>query len=187
MKARRWSALMCAGLVGALTLGATAFAREGQRGHGREGPRKGALRAGPGMGKAHEGGMGAMLMMRKDLDLTEEQAQKIRELSSGRKEKAAAARQKVSEARKALHEAVAAQDEKAIQETAAKLGTAIADMAVLHAGLRTEMRKLLTPEQIKKLDASRAARQKAMEQRREQWEKRRTERRGNRAKDARKE
>lgn len=82
------------------------------------------------------------------LDLTDEQADKIKAIHNSNKEKMEAARKSITEATKVLHEAVAeGADEAAIRAAGAKLGNAISDKAVLRAATITSIKEVLTDEQ----------------------------------------
>ena len=87
------------------------------------------------------------------LDLTDEQREKIETIMDENHAKTSAARRAVEKARKALEEATAGDaNEPAIRKAAAALGTALGDEAVLKVKTMKEIKAVLTPEQIKKLD-----------------------------------
>lgn len=57
-------------------------------------------------------------------------------------------------------------DESAIHAKSAEAATAEADLAILNAKVRAEVKQLLTPEQLQKADELRNARETLMKQRR---------------------
>jgi Spy/CpxP family protein refolding chaperone len=92
------------------------------------------------------------LRILRQLDLTEEQVDAIKEVLKANQEKGEAARKAIAEATKALHEAVIKGDEEGIREEATNLGKALGDGAVLKASIITSVKKVLTDEQRKELD-----------------------------------
>jgi Spy/CpxP family protein refolding chaperone len=90
--------------------------------------------------------------MKEKLGLTDEQAAQLQQLRTSQQENMKAARETIQEKRKALEEAVqSGADEQAIRTAAAELGTALGDAAVLRAEHAAEVKKILTPEQLEKL------------------------------------
>ena len=91
----------------------------------------------------------------KDLNLTPEQKLAIANILKGHRDEIVAAIKNVHGKRRALTSAVRANEvnEQAIRAAAQNLGTAIGDAAVLRAKIRKEVRAVLTPEQLGKVDA----------------------------------
>jgi len=107
----------------------------------------------PGMRQGPGGPDGIMGAIMHKLDLTDEQREKIETIMDENHAKTSAARRTVEKARKALEEAVSSDaDEAAIRKAATALGTALGDEAVLKVKTMKEIKAVLTPEQIKKLD-----------------------------------
>jgi Spy/CpxP family protein refolding chaperone len=121
--------------------GAETDAPSGPWGHrGRRGP------GGP------AGGRGIGLILR-GLDLSDEQAEQVRGILSADAERAKSAAKAVAEARKALHKTVMeGADEAAVRAAAAELAGAITENSVAKAAKMASVRKLLTEEQLAKLD-----------------------------------
>jgi hypothetical protein len=90
--------------------------------------------------------------MKEKLGLTDEQAAQLQQLRTPQQENMKTAQETIQEKRKALEEAVqSGADEQAIRAAAVELGTALGDAAVLRAEHAAEVKKILTPEQIEKL------------------------------------
>jgi Spy/CpxP family protein refolding chaperone len=97
-----------------------------------------------------DGIMGAIMQK---LDLTDAQREKIETIMDDNHAKASAARRAVEKTRRALEEATASDaNEPAIRKAAAALGTALGDEAVLKVKTMKDIKAVLTPDQIKKLD-----------------------------------
>ena len=112
---------------------------------------------GPGMGQGPGGPDGMMGVIMQKLDLTDEQREKIETIIDENHAKASAARRAVEKARRGLEEAAASDaNEAAIRKAATALGNALGDEAVLKARTMKEIKAVLTPEQIKKLDEIKA-------------------------------
>jgi Spy/CpxP family protein refolding chaperone len=128
------------------------------RGYGRYGGGRGGWvydRSGPERGiraPLMEHGAGIMQFVRR-LDLTDEQAEKIKDTIKANQEKIQTAQKAVVEARKALNETVAkGADEAAIRDAATAVGKALGDAAVLRANTKAAVEKILTDEQRTKLE-----------------------------------
>lgn len=131
-------------------------------GHGRMmGRMQGRMKMGLGQG----GLLGARRGMRQRLDLTDEQAEKLKEIRLSHKDKALAVAERLAKAHRALRDAVKGGDEEKIRKTAAEIGKAIAERAILTSKIQSESRAVLTPEQINKCDAFREARETMQEAR----------------------
>jgi len=90
--------------------------------------------------------------MQEKLGLTDEQAAQLQQLRTSQQETMKASREAIQQKREALGEAVqSGADEQAIRAAAAELGTALGDAAVLRAAHVAEVKKILTPEQLEKM------------------------------------
>jgi Spy/CpxP family protein refolding chaperone len=105
----------------------------------------------PGMGGG-PGVCGVPLRILRQLDLTNEQAEAIKEVLEANKEKAEASRKAIAETTKAVHEAVAKGDEAGIREASTNLGKAIGNGAVLRTATMASVKKVLTDEQREELE-----------------------------------
>lgn len=167
MKAVNRVGVTCGVLAAILLAASSVLAEEaagGRRGWGHP--------CGAGMGRGHRFGMrGPGGKLPEELGLTEEQKGQLKEAMGGRREEMKAAMESVFKARRALQGVVTSDSasEEAIQKAAADLSQAIANRAVLASKARAEMRKVLTPEQIKKLDELKASREDAMKERRQRF------------------
>jgi|GEM_PF-3190585 len=121
-------------------------------------PAEGSAEFGPWGRNRHHGparaavgrGIGRILQA---LDLTEEQAEQVRNILSADAERAQSARKAVAEARKALHEAVMkGADEAAVRAAAATLTHAITENSVANSAKMASVRTVLTDEQLDQLD-----------------------------------
>ena len=155
------SMIAAAVLVPAVLLAGAAAALEGapatsERAAAPGGPMLGRLADTP-LGRLVVGRVGRLLALRSKLDLTDEQRRQIGQVLQSHRRQIGLALQPVVAKRRALREAVAAEtpDEKAIRAAAAELGQAVGDAAVLAAKVRAEVRGILTPEQIKLIEAAR--------------------------------
>jgi len=160
--------LLGIGLSSALALATTAIAQHqggpGGREHGRH-------REGMGPG----GPMGQMRMLR-ELDLSDEQRQRIRALFE--EVAATGAPERLRQARESLKDAIeSGADEAALREQASQLGEAEGDAAVELARIRARILEVLTAEQKVELEQLKKEAEERMEMLRRQREERR-ERRG---------
>ena len=157
MKAKRL-ALGMAALALSVGLGAAAsaggFGPHGGGRHGHDGP-------------------GFMLgkRMLSQLELSDAQTEQLRAMWEKRHEQMRPAHQSLMEANRTLREAIHAKDlnESAIRAAAAEVARIEADLAVERARGLAEMRALLTPEQLTKLEE---LKQKAKERMKEHWQER---------------
>lgn len=86
------------------------------------------------------------------LNLTEEQRESVKNILESARETAETERKAIADAREALHKAVTeGADETAIREAATNLGKVIGDQAVSRAATMTSIKKVLTEEQLEKL------------------------------------
>ncbi len=88
----------------------------------------------------------------RQLQLTEEQNKKVQSVIQGKQAVLAAARKAFGEASAALNEASSKGDEAGIRAAAAKVGQTLAELQVLKTKLAAELKAVLTPEQLKKLE-----------------------------------
>jgi protein CpxP len=119
------------------------------------GPRARLNRSGadlPGDGAA-QGGVHKVL---RKLDLTDQQKQQIKDIVESHRQAMEQARQARAEALKAYGQAVAAGDESSIRSAATGVGKAMADAAVLRVQVMSEVKAVLTAEQIQKLESMKA-------------------------------
>jgi Spy/CpxP family protein refolding chaperone len=103
------------------------------------------------------GQLGRLLTLRSELNLTADQREQIRQIIQSRRVEIANALRPIVEKRRALRDAVMADttDEQAIRAAAGNLATSIGDAAVLAAKVRSEVAKVLTPEQLATVTAFR--------------------------------
>ncbi|NUQ63272.1 MAG: Spy/CpxP family protein refolding chaperone [Pirellulales bacterium] len=101
------------------------------------------------LGRLISGNIGRMLVLRSELNLTDEQRSKIREVLVSHKQEIAKRAKAVWEKRNALREEVLASgtDEPKIRSLAGELTQAVADAAVLASKLRDEIAPVLSDEQ----------------------------------------
>jgi Spy/CpxP family protein refolding chaperone len=91
------------------------------------------------------------------LDLTNEQNEQIKAIREANREKTKDAREAVAETTKALHEAASQEaNEATIRAAATAVGNALGDRAVLRATAMASIKKVLTAEQLEKLEELRA-------------------------------
>jgi len=100
------------------------------------------------LGKLLIGNLGRWMVLRSELNVTDQQKAQIRETVIAHKPEIAAAAKGVWDRRTALREAVlAGKDEAAIRAAADQLGKAAGDAAVLAAKVASELKPILTAEQ----------------------------------------
>jgi hypothetical protein len=87
---------------------------------------------------------------------TEEQTKKIQGILQGKEAALSTARQALGTATAALNTASNAGDESAIKTAAAKIGQTLADLQVLRTKVVAELKTVLTPEQLKKIEELKA-------------------------------
>ncbi|TAN35666.1 MAG: periplasmic heavy metal sensor [Verrucomicrobia bacterium] len=132
-----------------------------------EGPGGGEMRHGPGpLGIREEIGRKVMGYVFEQLNLSDEQKAKVKEIMESHKAEGQAMMEKIGPERQALQKLIMADtlDEQAIRDQVAKLAGLEADAAVARAKIGQEIRAILTPEQAEKakdLQAKREARMKA--------------------------
>lgn len=112
-----------------------------------------------------------VLALREKLNLSDKQVARIEEIVKARRAKADSFGP-MARARRRLQDAVDQQDEAAVRKAAEQIGKAISQAAIARMRTRAEVRKVLTRDQVKKLDELRAARKKAREERRQAMKKR---------------
>ena len=151
-------ALLCAALAGStLAIPQTLSAQpEGRRGF-----------------RGNRGGPRALL---RELDLSEEQRERLRALAE--QGRSSGAFERLMETRKALNEAVeSGADEGTLRQLAYECGMAEGDAAVERARAHAQMMEILTPEQREQYRALKEEREQRMEERRKRFEQRRGNRR----------
>ena len=125
-----------------------------------------------GCGKAAKKGRSTMhakkicspMMMMKDLNLTEDQKDSIKDLHKANSKKMKEAFKAVAEARKALMEATSSEDasEETIKECSSQLADAITVMALNRAEMKKNVKAILTPEQQEKFEKKMGEMKKCM-------------------------
>ncbi|MDP6353727.1 MAG: Spy/CpxP family protein refolding chaperone [Planctomycetota bacterium] len=100
------------------------------------------------------GAIGRLLVLRSDLNVTDDQKSQIREIVSQHKASIGEVARKVMAKRRALRDLVRNEQpsENALRQASTELGNAIADAAILAAEVRGEVSKVLTPEQRNRID-----------------------------------
>ena len=102
------------------------------------------------LGRLITGSIGRWMVMRSELNLTEEQRSRVREVLVSHRAQIAETLKTVHTKRAALRDAVLqGQSEDQIRAAAAQLGNVIADTAVKAAKLRNEVAPILTEDQQK--------------------------------------
>lgn len=104
-----------------------------------------------------QGQIGRMMTLRSELDVSEEQREAIKKIVLGHRSEIVTVAKPIVEKRRALRDATMAKDsnEEAIRSAANDLGKAIGDAAVLASKVKSEVGKVLTPEQQHKIEAFR--------------------------------
>jgi Spy/CpxP family protein refolding chaperone len=155
------SAVVATLLAGGVSLYAQDPGAGGPRGRGRG-------------GFGHPAGIGL-----RALDLTDAQRQQVRQMMEQHREQNRALFERVRKAEAARQQAVEAipVNEAQIRSAMQELGEAQTEMAIQQARLNSEIQTLLTPEQQKKAQELRAAREARMKQRREQRQQQRQDQR----------
>lgn len=139
----------------------------GPGGRGPGGPM--GRRGGPG-GPGGPGGFAPMML--RQLDLTSEQRDKVKQVMDAHRDEQKALGDRARKAHEALQEVVTTTfDEGAIRARAADVAAVDADMAVAQARVFGEVYQLLTAEQQQTLKQTQAEMKQRQEQRREQFEK----------------
>ncbi len=152
----RLMAYIMAGLLGVAAVAAPPIVRAGGKiEHGKWGDSP--------FGRLISGHIGRWMVLRSELNLTDEQKTKIRETIKPRKPEIAKVARGVWEKRTALVNAVVADqpNEEAIRHAADDLGKAIGDAAVLASKVVGDVRPVLTTEQREQVEKFRQDCQKA--------------------------
>lgn len=154
---RKWMVLGVSAVcvAGALMAAAPADSKLGA-GMGEQGP----------LARLMTGQLGKMLTLRSELNITAEQREKIQAIVKSHKAEIAAVAQPIVEKRRALREAVSVKnpDEKAIRAASDELGKAIGNAAVLGSKVKAEVRAVLTPEQMQKIESFRKQHDQSVDQ-----------------------
>jgi Spy/CpxP family protein refolding chaperone len=117
--------------------------------------------AGPHMGEGPEafhsfihGEIGRLMTLHSELDLTSDQREQLHSIVKNHKSEIVAIAKPIVEEKRALRDATVAKEpnEAAIRSAADKLGKSIGDAAVLASKLKGEAAKVLTPDQVKKIE-----------------------------------
>lgn len=147
----------------ALVLPAAAFTQGREHGRGR--------------GRGGRGPGGRFRFLR-DLDLTDDQREQFRSLSESNRDQMESVGTRLFEANKALNDAVEnGAEEYALRALADDVAAAQGDAAVMRSQQFRELKALLTPEQLQKLEERKAEREQHRNERRQRFEQRRQNRR----------
>ena len=121
---------------------------------GRPGGPDGAGGPGGPFGRMMMGELGRAMMLRAELNVTDEQREQMHEIGRAHKDEFVAVMKPLMDAKRRLGEAVRANEvnENAVRTASAQVGVALADVALLRARVGREMRAVLTPEQLQKID-----------------------------------
>ncbi|NOZ20042.1 MAG: Spy/CpxP family protein refolding chaperone [Planctomycetes bacterium] len=109
--------------------------------------------------------LGRFLILRSQLNVTPEQRGKVRAIMQSHSDEIVPVAKAIVEKNRALRKEVFAEkpDDASIRAAADQLGKAIGDAAVLAAGIRGETRKVMTPEQIEKIEEFRVYKDRAVD------------------------
>ncbi len=116
-----------------------------------------------GLAKLITGNIGRFLVLRSELGVTNDQKKKIVEIVKSHRDEIRPVVKTILEKRRALREAVVNKpgDETAIRSAATEMGKAIGDAAVLASKVVAQVKPVLTPQQIERIEKFRADTQKA--------------------------
>lgn len=164
--------LLAASMLFAATATLNAQDGEGKERKGR-GDKGGRMFGGgrEGMERGQRGGLG---MMMKDLNLTDEQKEKMKGVHESNSEKMKELGKAMAEAQKSLREASEGDtiDEAKIREICKTVADNMAEMAILRAKMKKEVDAILTDEQKAKMEEKKAEMKTKMEERRKQMQER---------------
>lgn len=115
-------------------------------------------------GGHHKGKGGGPMKFLEKLDLTDDQQSKVDAIMQAHQAEKNQLREDIKTAKKALREAMHADtfDEAAIRSASKTVSTNMEEMAVFRGKIFTEIRSILTPEQIEKMSEMRMHHQKKM-------------------------
>ena len=104
-----------------------------------------------------QGQIGRMMTLRSELDVTDEQRDAIKKIVVSHRSEIVAVAKPIVDKRRELRDATLAKDsnDEAIRTAANDLGKAIGDAAVLASKVKGEVSKVLTPDQMHKIDSFR--------------------------------
>lgn len=104
-----------------------------------------------------QGQVGRLMTLRSELDVTAEQRDAIRKIVESHRSEIVDVAKPIVEKRRVLRDATLAKEphESAIRTAANDLGKAIGDAAVLASKVKGEVAKVLTPEQMQKVESFR--------------------------------
>lgn len=156
---KRWFAVSCAVMLGIVALWSIGLGSDSASAFGR-----GALAGQPNMGPLR-GPVGRYLFLLSFADLTVEQRETIGTIVKSRRNEIGILAIAIAEKRRTLREAALSEyvNEEEIRGAASELGKTIGDATVLASNLLREVRQVLTPDQIEKMEALRDARESAVE------------------------
>ena len=100
------------------------------------------------------GQIGRLMTLRSEMDLTPEQRRQIKTIVQSHRKEIADVAKPLIEKHRALRDATLAptMDEKAIRAAAEEMGKSIGDAAVLAAKIKAQVRAVLKPDQLQKLE-----------------------------------
>jgi Spy/CpxP family protein refolding chaperone len=101
-----------------------------------------------------QGQLGRLMTLRSELNVTNEQREAIKKIVESHRSEIVTVAKPIVEERRALREATLAKNpnEETIRAAANELGKAIGDAAVLASKVKGEVGKVLTPEQMHKVE-----------------------------------
>ena len=159
MKRSKWLATVCGAMLCGGAIGFIISSAQSAQALG-----KGQLGGRPMIKEAAET-FGRFLILRSQLNVTPEQREKVRAIMESHSDEITPVAKKIVQKNRALRKEVFAEkpDETAVRAAADQLGKAIGDAAVLAAGIRAETRKVMTPEQIEKIEEFRVHKDRAVD------------------------
>ena len=117
------------------------------------------------LGRMIRANLGRLITLKAELDITPEQKAAMKHIVEKEKQNFVPIIKQVVESRRALRQAVMSEnsDEYLIRKAAEELGQAIGEAAVTGSRVVAEAKMLLTPEQVKLLEAFQAARESSVD------------------------
>lgn len=104
-----------------------------------------------------QGQLGRLMTLRSELDVSDDQREAIKKIVIGHRSEIVTVAKPIVDKRRELRDAVLAKDssESAIRAAANELGKSIGDAAVLAAKVKGEVAKVITPDQMHKIESFR--------------------------------
>jgi hypothetical protein len=103
------------------------------------------------------GNIGRLLVLRSELNVSNEQREKIRSAVRSHKDEIRPIAATILKKKRALREALLSQNEEAIRSASAELGKSIGDASVVASKVVKDASKVLSPEQLEKIEKYRMA------------------------------